>query len=654
MLTTVLGADGSVLGKVESYQPAGGYLVADESQATPDPREVAGFQIEIVFGGGLTASQQAVFANAAAKWQSILTGDIPDIGASPGQWGAAVDDVRITASGQAIDGVGGILGSAGPEWIRGGSSLPISGVMTFDSADLANLQANGSLTNVIIHEMGHVLGLGTLWATKGLISGAGGANPIYTGTNAVTEYRRMAGNNSLTSIPVENTGGSGTRDAHWRESIFTNELMTGFLDNGSNPLSRVSAAQYIDLGYPAVNVDATDLYTTTNALPTIGTLTPSVASSPVNAAFNLSVSSATDNGSVSAVNFYRETNGIPGLQAGTTSTVAADLLVGTDNSSPYSVSVSTNALVAGAYTYYARATDNFGALSATVTTTHTISAAVAAPSTPDLATASDTGQDNTDNLTNDSTPTFTGTATPLSTVTLLIDNVISANTTANAAGAWSITLPGLNDGTWSITATATVAAVTSPPSGALLVTIDTIAPTVSTTFSRSPNQVLDALPSEALQGFGTPIYTLVNNTTAQSFNTVFSQNLPGGAFRYSIATANSLTDGAYTASYQPNGAADLAGNLLAVTNTPFRFLRGDFNGDFTVGFDDLLILAQNYGTSSQVNANGDADYDGTIEFSDLLIVAQTYGTSLATGSQRATGLAATPASKRSRAVEDVL
>jgi hypothetical protein len=29
-------------------------------------------------------------------------------------------------------------------------------------------------------------------------------------------------------VPVENSGGSGTRDAHWRESEFGNEVMTGY------------------------------------------------------------------------------------------------------------------------------------------------------------------------------------------------------------------------------------------------------------------------------------------------------------------------------------------------------------------------------------------------------------------------------------------
>ena len=51
-------------------------------------------------------------------------------------------------------------------------------------------------------------------------------------------------------MPVENQeGGTGTRDSHWRLTAFTNELMTGFLTTGANPLSRVTVASLGDLGY---------------------------------------------------------------------------------------------------------------------------------------------------------------------------------------------------------------------------------------------------------------------------------------------------------------------------------------------------------------------------------------------------------------------
>lgn len=56
-----------------------------------------------------------------------------------------------------------------------------------------------------------------------------------------------------------------------------------------------------------------------------------------------------------------------------------------------------------------------------------------------------------------------------------------------------------------------------------------------------------------------------------------------------------------------------------------RFLPGDTNFDQTVGFDDLLTLAQNYGLAGAHWFNGDFSGNGTVDFSDLLALAQNYG-----------------------------
>jgi hypothetical protein len=85
-----------------------------------------------------------------------------------------------------------------------------------------------------MHEMGHVLGIGTIWSSLGLLSGAGGSNPMFTGAQATAAYNQIFGT-SASGVPVENSGGSGTRDAHWRESIFNTEQMKGWA-NGSMPL----------------------------------------------------------------------------------------------------------------------------------------------------------------------------------------------------------------------------------------------------------------------------------------------------------------------------------------------------------------------------------------------------------------------------------
>ena len=214
-----------------------------------------GFQIQLSMSG-LTATQQAIFQQAADRWEEVIVGDLPNATYR----GQTVDDLLINASASSIDGVGGILGQAGPDAFRSGTSLPYHGSMEFDSADIASMQSNGSLLDVVVHEIGHILGIGTLWSTKGLVTGVGTSNPRYTGAQAVAAYNQIFGL-SETSIPVENTGGSGTAGSHWRDSVFRSEVMTGYAGPGSDlPLSLITVASLADLGYQ-VNRNAADPYT---------------------------------------------------------------------------------------------------------------------------------------------------------------------------------------------------------------------------------------------------------------------------------------------------------------------------------------------------------------------------------------------------------
>jgi len=130
--------------------------------------------------------------------------------------------------------------------------------MAFDTADLAKMEADGTLNDVIAHEMGHVIGIGTVWSRKGLLAGAGTNNPTFTGKAAKKEYGTLRGS-AAAPVPVENTGGAGTADSHWRETVFANELMTGFVGKAGNPLSRLTIASLQDLGYE-VDLSAAEPY----------------------------------------------------------------------------------------------------------------------------------------------------------------------------------------------------------------------------------------------------------------------------------------------------------------------------------------------------------------------------------------------------------
>jgi hypothetical protein len=230
-------------------------LTIEPALVSLPPSPPGGFQIDLAFTG-LTESQRAIFATAAARWSQVITGDLPNAQYN----GITVDDVLIDVSSSSIDGPGGILGQAGPDRLRFGSLLVYHGSMQFDSADLASMELDGTLGDVILHEMGHVLGIGTIWTNLGLLQGASGDNPCFTGATATREYNAIF-HEAASCVPVENTGGTVTRNIHWRESVFQNELMTGYVNTTgvAIPLSRVTAGSLRDLGY-TVDLNAADSY----------------------------------------------------------------------------------------------------------------------------------------------------------------------------------------------------------------------------------------------------------------------------------------------------------------------------------------------------------------------------------------------------------
>lgn len=221
---------------------------------------------------GGTPAQRLAFRVAESRWQAVIQGDLPDIrvARSAGFCGAVepldevVDDLLILADVVTIDGPGGVLGSAGPCLLRDPGGLPILGRMRFDSADLDALEAGGTLDDVIVHEMGHVLGIGSLWGFFDLVADSAtdtpASDPHFTGAAARTAFVQIGGAGyDGDVVPVEDTGGPGTRLVHWRESVFANELMTGFVNQGSNPLSVVTIASLEDMGY-VVDRSAAEAY----------------------------------------------------------------------------------------------------------------------------------------------------------------------------------------------------------------------------------------------------------------------------------------------------------------------------------------------------------------------------------------------------------
>jgi Ca2+-binding RTX toxin-like protein len=214
----------------------------------------SGYNIDLVFLSDVTDSQRTAFTEAAKRWEEVITGDIPDVFSS--QLNREVDDLVIEVNIAANDGPNGVLGFARPTELRDGSLFPYSGEMSFDLADIDVLEQQEKLQNVVIHEMGHVIGIGTIWDNK--LEGNNTPNPKFTGTDAINQYQRIF-RSTDNFVPVEADGGPGTAYGHWDEPTLDSELMSGILSPGKNPLSAITIAALADLGYQ-VNLDAADDY----------------------------------------------------------------------------------------------------------------------------------------------------------------------------------------------------------------------------------------------------------------------------------------------------------------------------------------------------------------------------------------------------------
>jgi hypothetical protein len=216
---------------------------------------------------------------AIARWEAVIKGDLSNTDIPAGFFsatfcggfgevanGTTVEDIIVLVDIAKIDGVGEILGQAGACGVRQGNRLPFVGVLTLDSDDLKAIAGTQTLTDLLFHEIGHILGFGGLWGSAGLSAGAGTPDSRFTGASAVAEYQKMGP--SATSIPLENLGGAGTADVHWRESVFRTEIMTGFTEpiGVKMPLSRVTIGSFADLGY-GVDYGAADTFTLSPLAP---------------------------------------------------------------------------------------------------------------------------------------------------------------------------------------------------------------------------------------------------------------------------------------------------------------------------------------------------------------------------------------------------
>ncbi len=266
------------------------------------------FNIELVFlNSVLTSSQpdsvKKIVRQAAARWESVITGDLPEVDHSsnpcditietkkytnpPIRVDDVVDDLRIFVHVDSIDGSRGTLAQAGPLELRDSLLLPVVSVIILDERDISSSSSSSYfLQRIILHEMGHALGFtSNVWNERNLLQGLGWDvffsffsidwDVRFIGRRAIEAFNNAGGRKYAENdkVPVENNitllqdwePDWGREYSHWRESVFRkgneSELMVGRVDTSHRlPLSAITIQSFADLGYQ-VDVNQADSYT---------------------------------------------------------------------------------------------------------------------------------------------------------------------------------------------------------------------------------------------------------------------------------------------------------------------------------------------------------------------------------------------------------
>ena len=215
-------------------------------------QEMGDYDIELVFLDSFTDRDRRILNGAARRWMAVIRDDLPDYEFAQGWSGPCGDHSIEIPPGERIDDLriyvisieDGPLGWGGPDVLREDSHLPVVGCMAFD-IERSNIPIIG------LHEIGHVLGFGTIWGRLGYYQNPPNGDEHFNGPLAIDAFDD-AGGRGYTGAKVPVTGG------HWRTSVFGQELMTYGGD-----LSAITIQSLADLGY-SVDVTQADPYTLLN------------------------------------------------------------------------------------------------------------------------------------------------------------------------------------------------------------------------------------------------------------------------------------------------------------------------------------------------------------------------------------------------------
>lgn len=322
--------------------------------------------------------------------------------------------------------------------------------------------------------------------------------------------------------------------------------------------------------------------------------------------------------------------------AGTTVTVihVGTGAVGTTTASAsgnWSLDYAGPALPPGEQSFTATATDVAGNTSGNATVS-TVDTSITTPTIAGIV--SDTGSSSNDGITADATLVFSGTATPGNTVTLFqVGGASIGSAIADGSGNWTIDHSGtvLAPGTYFFAARASNGSGSSPSSPAIVVTVDTTAPAV-TSVNRSN-------PSAAVSSSGTITFRVtfsepVAAVEASDFTPVFSDGLSGTISSVTLVTANSYDvqlslndEGTVRLDIDAGGITDLAGNQLAASYTSGQTYTRSLTGNGVwIQTDSGHLWGQNNNWDNGIVASGvgnTADFNTLDVSEDVAVVLDT-------------------------------
>ena len=238
-------------------------------------------QFSIPSPGSFDANELSILNAALVRvermWETAITGYQPNISV-----GTIPITINPTTAGLAAANFSSTT-------VQGGFTLATSGFVNINVNEIENFAnwqgpgANGRnyIDELLAHEVGHVLGIGTLWATNGAYVN----NTFqYTGAFGTAAYQAEF-SEATPYIPVENAGNPGTQEAHWDQLMRSSvqegnpndpfslsplvgvtdgygrdrglELMTGAIDPdyGEPFISRFTVQSMRDMGYSVVEFE---------------------------------------------------------------------------------------------------------------------------------------------------------------------------------------------------------------------------------------------------------------------------------------------------------------------------------------------------------------------------------------------------------------